>query len=89
VTRVRDLDVTRGRNRGRNRPVPRWPADEAKYIDGLSGLLDPGATATGDGGGLVAAGLCTVEGDQVEHIWSVRNRDNLRPGRADNQAAPG
>jgi RNA polymerase sigma-70 factor (ECF subfamily) len=37
---------------------------EAKDIDALIGLLDPGATAIGDGGGLVAAGLRPVEGGE-------------------------
>ncbi len=35
---------------------------EAGDIDALIGLLDPGATATGDGGGLVRAALRPVEG---------------------------
>jgi RNA polymerase sigma factor (sigma-70 family) len=35
---------------------------EAKDIDALVGLLDPDATATGDGGGLVTAELRPVEG---------------------------
>lgn len=37
---------------------------EAKDIDALIGLLDPDATATGDGGGLVSAELRPVEGDE-------------------------
>ena len=37
---------------------------EAKDIDALIGLLDPDATAIGDGGGLVAAGLRPVEGGE-------------------------
>ncbi len=37
---------------------------EAKDIDALIGLLDPAATAIGDGGGLVAAGLHPVEGGE-------------------------
>jgi RNA polymerase sigma factor (sigma-70 family) len=37
---------------------------EAKDIDALIGLLDPRATAIGDGGGLVAAGLRPVEGGE-------------------------
>ena len=37
---------------------------EAKDIDALIGLLDPDATAIGDGGGLVAAGLRPVEGSE-------------------------
>jgi len=35
---------------------------EAKDINALIGLLDPGATATADGGGLVSAHLRPVEG---------------------------
>ena len=35
---------------------------EAKDIDALIGLLDPGATATADGGGLVSAALRPIEG---------------------------
>ena len=35
---------------------------EAKDISALIGLLDPGATATGDGGGLVSAVLRPIEG---------------------------
>jgi RNA polymerase sigma factor (sigma-70 family) len=35
---------------------------EARDIDAIVGLLDPGATATGDGGGLVRAELRPVEG---------------------------
>jgi RNA polymerase sigma factor (sigma-70 family) len=102
---------------------------EAKDIDALIGLLDPGATAIADGGGLAtsflrpiegseqiarawveianrAAGTMTflertvngqpglvaqqdglivtvfafdVAGDQIRHIWVVRNPDKLRP----------
>jgi RNA polymerase sigma-70 factor, ECF subfamily len=37
---------------------------EAQDIDALIGLLDPCATAIGDGGGLVAAGLRPVEGGE-------------------------
>lgn len=37
---------------------------EAKDIEALIGLLDPDATATGDGGGLVSAELCPVEGGE-------------------------
>jgi RNA polymerase sigma factor (sigma-70 family) len=37
---------------------------EAKDIDALIGLLDPDATATGDGGGLVTAALHPVEGGE-------------------------
>ena len=35
---------------------------EAKDISALIGLLDPGATATADGGGLVSAHLVPIEG---------------------------
>jgi RNA polymerase sigma factor (sigma-70 family) len=37
---------------------------EAKDIDALIGLLDPGATATGDGGGLAGAVLRPIEGGE-------------------------
>ena len=37
---------------------------EAKDIDALIGLLDPDATATGDGGGLVRAELRPIEGGE-------------------------
>ncbi|WP_188188962.1 RNA polymerase sigma factor SigJ [Nonomuraea sp. SYSU D8015] len=37
---------------------------EAKDIDALIGLLDPGATAIVDGGGLVSAGLRPIEGGE-------------------------
>jgi ketosteroid isomerase-like protein len=37
---------------------------EAKDIDALIGLLDPDATAIGDGGGLVAAELRPIEGGE-------------------------
>jgi RNA polymerase sigma factor (sigma-70 family) len=37
---------------------------EAQDIDALIGLLDPGATATGDGGGFVSAQLRPVEGGE-------------------------
>ncbi len=37
---------------------------EAKDISALIGLLDPGATATADGGGLVSAHLVPIEGAQ-------------------------
>ncbi len=38
---------------------------EAKDIEALIGLLDPGATAIGDGGGLVSAALHPVVGGEV------------------------
>ena len=37
---------------------------EAKDIDALLGLLDPDATAIGDGGGLVSAELRPIEGGE-------------------------
>ncbi len=37
---------------------------EAKDIDALIGLLDPGATVTGDGGGLAPAALRPIEGGE-------------------------
>jgi RNA polymerase sigma-70 factor (ECF subfamily) len=44
---------------------------EAKDIDALIGLLDPDATATGDGGGLVTAALHPVEGgEQVARYFA-------------------
>jgi RNA polymerase sigma factor (sigma-70 family) len=101
---------------------------EARDIGALIGLLDPGATVTADGGGLVSAALRPIEGseqiaryivdiagraptmtilertvngqpglvaqlggvtvtvfafdlagDQIKHIWAVRNPDKLRP----------
>jgi RNA polymerase sigma-70 factor (ECF subfamily) len=104
---------------------------EAKDINALIGLLDPGATAIADSGGLVSAELRPVEGagqiaracldvaslapnltilertvngqpglvaqqdgvtvtvfafgiagDQIKHIWAVRNPDKLRPWTA-------
>ena len=46
---------------------------EAKDIDALIGLLDPGATATGDGGGLARAELRPVEGaGQVARFFAER-----------------
>jgi RNA polymerase sigma-70 factor (ECF subfamily) len=43
---------------------------EAKDIDALVGLLDPDATATADGGGLVTAFLRPIEGgEQIAHAW--------------------
>ena len=37
---------------------------EAQDIDALIGLLDPGATATADGGGLASAALRPIEGGE-------------------------
>ncbi|MCC5582084.1 nuclear transport factor 2 family protein, partial [Microtetraspora sp. AC03309] len=46
---------------------------EAKDIDALVGLLDPDATATGDGGGLVSAALHPIEGaEQVARFFADR-----------------
>jgi hypothetical protein len=55
------------RRAGRRRPGLATPPDfkqawEAKDIDALIGLLDPGATAISDGGGLVSAALRPIEG---------------------------
>ena len=50
-------------------------ACEAKDIEALIGLLDPDATATGDGGGLVRAELHPVEGArQVARFFADRAR---------------
>ncbi|GAB3002774.1 RNA polymerase sigma factor SigJ [Amycolatopsis acidiphila] len=38
---------------------------EAKDVNALIGLLDPGATATGDGGGLVSAALHPIDGGEA------------------------
>jgi RNA polymerase sigma factor (sigma-70 family) len=46
---------------------------EAKDIGALIGLLDPGATAAGDGGGLVSAVLRPVEGaEQIARFFAGR-----------------
>ncbi|MEU6740138.1 RNA polymerase sigma factor SigJ [Streptosporangium sandarakinum] len=43
---------------------------EAKDINALIGLLDPGATAIADGGGLVTTFLHPIEGgEQIAHAW--------------------
>jgi hypothetical protein len=43
---------------------------EAKDIDALIGLLDPGATATADGGGRATTFLHPIEGaEQIAHAW--------------------
>jgi RNA polymerase sigma-70 factor (ECF subfamily) len=49
---------------------------EAKDIDALIGLLDPDATATGDGGGLATTFLRPIEGDeQIARAWiEIANR---------------
>ncbi|KAB2345536.1 RNA polymerase sigma factor SigJ [Actinomadura rudentiformis] len=52
---------------------------EAKDIDALIGLLDPGATAIADGGGLATTFLQPIEGgEQIAHAWlEIAHR---RPG---------
>jgi len=49
---------------------------EAKDIDALIGLLDPGATATADGGGLAVTFLDPIEGgEQIAAAWiEIANR---------------
>jgi RNA polymerase sigma factor (sigma-70 family) len=49
---------------------------EAKDINALIGLLDPGATAIADGGGLVTAFLQPIEGgEQIARAWvEIANR---------------
>ena len=49
---------------------------EAKDIDALIGLLDPGATATADGGGLATSFLRPIEGaEQIARAWvEIANR---------------
>jgi RNA polymerase sigma factor (sigma-70 family) len=49
---------------------------EAKDINALIGLLDPGATATADGGGLAVTFLRPIEGgDQIARAWiEIANR---------------
>ncbi|TDD30360.1 sigma-70 family RNA polymerase sigma factor [Actinomadura sp. KC06] len=43
---------------------------EAKDLDALIGLLDPGATAVADGGGLATTFLHPIEGgEQIAHTW--------------------
>ncbi|TVT48921.1 sigma-70 family RNA polymerase sigma factor [Amycolatopsis rhizosphaerae] len=52
---------------------------EAKDIDALIGLLDPGATAIADGGGLALSFLHPIEGgEQIAHAWIEIAR--RRPG---------
>ena len=48
---------------------------EAKDIDALIGVLDPGATAVGDGGGVVSAALHPVEGAEPIARYLVELRD--------------
>jgi RNA polymerase sigma-70 factor (ECF subfamily) len=51
---------------------------ESQDIGALIGLLDPAATATGDGGGVVTAELHPVVGaEQIAHFFATR----IRPGR--------
>jgi len=49
---------------------------EAKDIDALIGLLDPDATATGDGGGIARTFLRPIEGgEQIAQAWvEIANR---------------
>jgi RNA polymerase sigma-70 factor (ECF subfamily) len=49
---------------------------EAKDIDAIVGLLDPGATAVADGGGLAVAFLSPIEGgEQIARAWiDIANR---------------
>jgi RNA polymerase sigma-70 factor (ECF subfamily) len=49
---------------------------EAKDIDALIGLLDPGATAIADGGGLATSFLHPIEGsEQIARAWAeIANR---------------
>jgi RNA polymerase sigma factor (sigma-70 family) len=49
---------------------------EAKDIDAIIGLLDPGATAIADGGGLALAFLSPIEGgEQIARAWiEIANR---------------
>jgi RNA polymerase sigma-70 factor (ECF subfamily) len=52
---------------------------EATDIDALIGLLDPSATAIGDGGGLVRAELRPIEGaEQIARFFADRARPGLR-----------
>lgn len=51
---------------------------QAKDINALIGLLDPDATAVGDGGGIVTAQLRPIEGaEQIARFFA----DRTRPGR--------
>jgi RNA polymerase sigma factor (sigma-70 family) len=54
---------------------------EAKDIDALIGLLDPDATAIGDGGGLVGAELRPIEGgDQIaRYLVDIASRADRAP----------
>ncbi len=49
---------------------------EAKDIDAIIGLLDPGATVVADGGGLVSAALHPIEGSEqiARFIIDLANR---------------
>lgn len=57
---------------------------EAKDIDALVGLLDPDATAIGDGGGLVSAELRPIEGGEQIARFYVDVADRRGVGRAPN-----
>jgi len=51
---------------------------DAKDIGALIGLLDPDATASGDGGGLVTAVLRPIEGaEQIARFFAERARPGL------------
>jgi RNA polymerase sigma factor (sigma-70 family) len=50
---------------------------EAKDINALIGLLDPDATATGDGGGLVTAVPPIEGGEQIARFFADRARPSL------------
>jgi hypothetical protein len=52
------------------------PAWEAKDINALIGLLDPGATAIADGGGLAVTFVHPIEGaEQIARAWiEIANR---------------
>jgi RNA polymerase sigma-70 factor (ECF subfamily) len=52
---------------------------EAKDIDTLIGLLDPGATLTADGGGLVSTTLRPIEGGKriAHYIIDIAGRENV------------
>jgi RNA polymerase sigma-70 factor, ECF subfamily len=71
---------------------------EAKDIDALIGLLDPGATAIADGGGLVSAELRPIEGGEqvarlvvdlagrAPHLTLLERTVNGQPGLVAQQA---
>lgn len=69
---ARSIARTRGLM-ARHRPLLAW---EAKDIDALISLLDPDATATGDGGGLAVTFVRPIEGgEQIARAWvEIANR---------------